>query len=216
MFGMLPTEYASKDVKTRLQKLSGMLDSLLFLDGSAELSVDRRGFMAIAADPELVPQHLSDIFILETAKHLGRRLKDVGNGHRVTWAESSKYNELNKSGISELKKLGLNRSMSTKEVVAVLSKWHPELTKDFLNRDSADVNKTILANLDKNRTVWDCVVANLGWWAAINVIGTIIIALVMLGSAVPWPWVLAAIVAFTAFFTAFVILSCAANPEWSF
>jgi hypothetical protein len=214
MAALLPPEYMTKEVKTRLRKFAALLDNLLFLDPAGELSVDRKGLIAMATDPDLIPENLGNLVILETAKHLGRRVKEVGNGYRIGWAESAKYNELNKSGLSEIKKLGLQKGMSISELSNLLSNRHPELAPEFLDREAAEVYTTIRSNLERNRTVWDCVVANLGWWAAINVIGTIIISLIMLGSGVPWPWVLAACIAFTTFFTAFVILSCALNPEW--
>jgi hypothetical protein len=213
---LLPEEHVNDRVRSRLKKLQERLDNLFFLDETSELAVDRQALIALARDEDFVPADLRDVVILETAKHLGRRLKGVGKGHRITWLEGGKYGPPTQPAVDELRKSGLKPSMSTQELGVALREWYPKLPKDFLASDSSKLYPIMLANLAHNRTVWDCVVANLGWWAAINVIGTLIIALVMLGSGVPWPWVLAACIAFSGFLTAFVILSCATNPEWHF
>jgi hypothetical protein len=213
---LLPEKHVNDQVRSRLKKLQVKLDDLFFMDETDELAVDRQALIALAGDQDLVPAELRDVVILETAKHLGRRLKGVGKGRRITWLEGGKYGPPNQPGVEELRKLGLESSMSSEKLGAALREWYPKLSKDLLALDSSELHRTMLANLAHNRTVWDCVVANLGWWAAINVIATIIIALIMLGSGVPWPWALAACIAFTSFFTAFVIITCATNPEWHF
>jgi hypothetical protein len=207
-------DYVDRSCRTRLQKLEEKLDSLFFLDETRTLSVDRQAFIELAGDPEFFPTALRDVVILETAKHLGRRLKGRGRHKHVGWMEAGKYDGLNKSALTEMQQLGLKRNMTQDELRDALLTWYPELTPDFVDQDSARLNDLIQKNLARNRSVWDCCVANLGWWAAINVAGTISIAIIMLGSGVPWHIVLAACIAFTTFFTAMVILNCAMNPDY--
>src|SRR4051812_27649842 len=88
---LIPPDQAGDELRSRIEKLSKHLDGLLFLDHTAELAVDRSAFLALCRDEELVPAEIHDVFILETAKYCGRRLKGFETkGRRIGWHEGEK------------------------------------------------------------------------------------------------------------------------------
>lgn len=91
MLNLLPLDSIPSECRQRLRTLSDELDRLLFLDETDELAADRKILINIASNNELVPEKLKDIFLVETSKHLGRRLKEFEKGHRLSWHEAGKY-----------------------------------------------------------------------------------------------------------------------------
>src|SRR2546421_13053409 len=88
VYELLPERYRADELRARFDRLEGHLDTLLFLDHTAELAVDRDAFLALCEDEEVVPAEIHDIFILETAKYAGRRIKTFeSKGRRITWRE---------------------------------------------------------------------------------------------------------------------------------
>ena len=65
----------------------------------------------------------------------------------------------------------------------------------------------------RNCTYWDCLVAHLGFWAALVLIGSHIVLISLL--AVSWQVALAWAIVYSGVATAYVLLQCAANPNWN-
>src|SRR5882724_10876182 len=87
---IMPKGLVSKPVSRAYKEAVARLDDLLFLDQFGELSVDRDAFIRFVRDRDLVPAEIADVLMLETTKHLGRRLKQRKNGRQIKWLESAK------------------------------------------------------------------------------------------------------------------------------
>jgi hypothetical protein len=187
-----------REIRPRLKLLFSYLDRLLFLDNAAELSVDRETLISLASDDDLTPPVLHDVMLVETSKYLGTRVKSVGQGQRISWREGERYGlPIHPPSQDELRSKGLDPAGSDEQLADVLRAIFPELPDFWIEADSAVLHDRIISNLLINQTVWSCLVRNLGFWAALNVIGTSIIALIMLGAGVPWQVVLKWLLIFT-------------------
>jgi hypothetical protein len=174
MLNMLSEEILPKQVRQRAKKLCDELNQLLFLDDMCELAVDRVTLIRISCNESLMPASLRDIAILETSKHLGRRIKGLGKGRRIAWMDGAKYGlPMSKT---DLRAIGITETMSIDELGVVLKAQFPKMPKFWINEDSTQLADSVLRKFMVNRTVWDCLVANLGFWAALTVIGSIIVS----------------------------------------
>jgi len=123
---LVPPEHVSDELRSSIDKLSEHLDGLLFLDHTAELAVDRSAFLALCRDEQLLPAEIRDIFILETAKYCGRRLKEFETkGRRLRWREAEKYGLVGHAGVDELAERGYKPTMSQEDIEAAIGDWYP-------------------------------------------------------------------------------------------
>jgi hypothetical protein len=210
-----PESSLPPDVRPPLKWLFSSLDELLFLDNSSELAVDREVLIRILSDTDLTPPKLRDVMLAETAKYLGQRIKSFGNGQHIRWRDGEKYGlPMQPPSLEELRSIGLDPAGSADRLEEAIKAQIPDLPEFWMESDSKVLYDRIAANLLVNQTVWSCLVANLGFWAALNVIGTSLIALLMLGHGVPWQVVLKWIIIFTGVNTAYFILQCIVNPRY--
>ena len=210
---MLSARILPPAARKTVAEIGRALDGLLFLDASGELSVDRKGLIALVNNPALVPVELKDIALLETVKHLGRRVKEVGNGLRVNWIEGMKHGlplqTLSASGVSAA---GLDKADSADALGKLLRKHVGDLPTEFTDTPPAELRVKLLAAFGKNRTVWDCLVANLGFWAALAIIGSLVVFLCLL--PLGWQVALAIAAIYFGFVTAYFVLQCIVNPNY--
>jgi hypothetical protein len=191
------------------------LDRLLFLDSTSELAVDRKAFIKFISHEDSIPKDLRDITLVETSKYLGRRIKERGSGRPISWRDGERYG-LSGHPLSEqdIRALGVTERTSTDELASILTKEFPEIPSFWMNSDSKQLMAGVFENFRVNRTVWDCVVANLGWWAAITLAGGLVILAILVGSGVPWPWALLIAGIYQAAATAYFLFQCIANPNF--
>src|SRR5262249_9238208 len=212
MLNLLPPNSIPGNARHRLRILSDQLDQLLFLDEIDELTADRKTLIRIANDKDLVPEILRDIFLIETSKHLGRRLKEFGKGRRIAWHEAGKYGlPIEPVTADELSGWGITRETTTDEL-GIIVKKHMRVPSFLENDNAEELYNSILEKFQINRTLWDCVVANLGFWAALTLGGGLIIFGILVGSGVPWPWALLLAGIYQTASTAYVLGQCALNP----
>jgi hypothetical protein len=219
VYELLPERYRSDELRAQFDGLERHLDGLLFLDHTSELAVDRDAFMALCDDAEFVPAEIHNVFILETAKYAGRRIKRFeSRGRRITWREGGKYGLLPMTGVAELRERGYTPDMSDEEMRQALRDAAPaeiKLPEDTLDHLNGPGGRAyLLKRLRQNRSFWDCIVANLGWWAAINFGASIAVFVILVGSGVPWPVALWIAAGFQTLFTAFIFGSCLANSDF--
>lgn len=210
---IIPTTLLPDDRRPLLNRMLLESDRLLFLDRTLELAADRDTLIAIARDEELIPAALRDIEILETAKHLGRRVKRFEGARRLTWVEAAKYGlPVQPATADEFKELGIVEGVSAAGAGELFLKRFPDLPRTLFATEPAELHSIALKNLTVNRTVWDCLVANLGFWAALTWIGSsvIFVSLLTLG----WQVALAVAIAYSGFATGYVILQCLVNQEF--
>jgi hypothetical protein len=210
-----PEAKVPREVRPRIKLLYTSLDQLLFVDARSELAADREVLLRIVNDDDLMPQVLRDVMLVETSKHLGQRIRSFHEGQRVLWRDAEKYGvPIQPPSLEDLQSRGLDLAANDDALEVAIRAQYRDLPDFWVDPDPQVLYGRVVVNLQANQTAWSCLVANLGFWVALNIIGTTIIALVMLGSGVPWPVVLACIIAFTGFNTAYFILQCIANPSY--
>jgi len=215
VLNMLSKSVLPEQARRRLKTLSDELDQLLFLDDTYELAVDRTALIRFANNKDLIPTNLRDIALVETAKHLGRRVKQLGKGRRITWVEAEKYGlPINPLSATDLRKWGITEKTSTKELATIVKARFPRIPPFWMNENSKELADAVLQRFMVNRTVWDCLVANLGWWAAITLLGGLALFLFLLANAVPWPTALLIAGIYQSVATTYFILQCVANTEF--
>jgi hypothetical protein len=116
--------------------------------------------------------------------------------------------------VDELRELGITERTTSTQAAAIAKKQYKDIPAFWMNDNSEELAKSLVQKFSANRTVWDCLVSNLGWWAAITLLGGLIIFLILLGSGVPW-WI-ALIIAgiYQTAATVYFILQCATNPSF--
>jgi hypothetical protein len=219
IFELLPERYRDAAVRARFDRLERNLDTLLFLDHTAELAVDRDAFLALCEDEELVPAEIHDVFIMETAKYAGRRIKAFeSKGRRITWREGADYGLLPMTGAADLRERGYSPGMSDEEMRRAWLEGAPdeievaEKSLDQLN--GPDGRAYLIKRLRHNRTFWDCIAANFGWWAAVNFGGSILVFLILVGSGVPWQVAIWIAAGFQSALTTYIFGQCLVNADF--
>ncbi len=118
----------SEEVRQRIKMLGDEMDQLFFLDEDKELAVDRKSLIRFVNNEWLVPPTLKDIMLAETSKHLGRRLKEVGNGHRITLWEVENYGlPMHRLSETDIRDWGITEHTSTEELAGILKTRFPAM-----------------------------------------------------------------------------------------
>ena len=212
MLNLLPPNSIPESARNHLRTVSDELDQLLFLDEIDELAADRKTLIRIANNKKLVPETLRDIFLVETSKHLSRRLKEFGKGHRLAWHEAGKYGlPIEPLSIAELHRWGITNTTTVKQM-GIIVKRHMRVPSFLENDNSKELYDLLLEKFKENRTLWDCVVANLGFWAALTLGGGLIVFGILVASLVPWPVALLIAGIYQTGSTAYILGQCALNP----
>jgi len=212
----LPDDLVDDRVRQKLNHLYVELDQLLFLDETHELAADRDTLIRIASNPDLVPESHRDIVVLETSKFLGRRLKSFKKtSHRIRWSQGAQYGlPIAPPSDSMLQGLGIVKTASLDELGDAVRRAMPELPDMWTSSDDpARLEQTVSDAFLANRTVWDCLVANLGFWAALVVLGSLIVLTSLL--EIGWQFALAFAIAYSGVATAYIMLSCVTNQSFS-
>lgn len=214
IFQILPESASSPKIKKHFSALQKQMDGLLFLDETKELGVDRDAFLALVNNGDFIPPEIKDYMAIETAKHLGRRMKGR-KGRSVSWSEAVNYGLPVNAEFSALKKLNLKNANQAQAISALIRELPEYFTEEFLAQDPREAFTKMLSNLKTNRTPWDCIVANLGWWTAITVAFVIAIIAGMLTAGVGFWVIVIAVAAFVGLFAAYIILQCLLNPAYN-
>lgn len=217
LLDLLPREIVPKRARTQLITLVKELDQLLFLDGFDEVSVDRSTLMRIANNGSLVPVQIKDIVLVETSKHLGRRIKEVKKtDRRLRWVDGGIYGlPIRPMPADEVRSLGITSKTTVDEIAKSLKQRLPYIPPMLTEYAPAQLADHLINQLKSNRTYWDCLVANLGFWAALTFIGGLLVFLILAGSGVPWPVALLIAGIFQTGVTLYFLLQCAANPNFT-
>jgi hypothetical protein len=212
----LPTHFVTKDLRANFAKLESGLDQLVFMDQSGELSFDRKAFLDLVKDEALVPRQLRDIVVLETSKHLGRRLRTrKRNERRVRWRDSEQHRLLGKSAVDDLRRLGIGPATTEEKLSTTLAEHYPDLPVSLFSKlAEPDGEEWLIERFEHNLTVWDCAVANLGWFAAIMVAGSLILLIILVAAAVSGGWIALLLLAFAGTLTTYVLAQCILNPAF--
>ena len=207
---LLPDGLVPPEQRQLLTQLFEESDQLLFFERD-ELWVDRGTLVRIVRSDGFPPE-LREIALVETAKHLGRRIRVPGTkAVRVSWREgATKYGlPYAPASPTELRALGVTEETTSEDLADLLRTQFPALPSFWTESGPAEVREAVMTSFLANRTVWDCLVANLGWWAALVLIGSHIIFFGALGAGWQVALVLAAVYSGVA--TLWIVLNCIAN-----
>lgn len=214
---LLPEGLCEPQFRQRFRKLADRLDELLGLDESGELVVDQDALLKIAHDRDLMPAEYESLIVRETQKHLGHKLKKLGPGHRVGWREAAQHGSpIRPEPVEVLRGLGIDKSSSVDDLRRILREQYPDSPSYWLEADAATIRDTALRVLAHNRTLWDCMVAHQGYWgalAAFAAIGGLIIYFTATAGPAG-PILVYSLIAILGSGTAFMFLTCFANPDW--
>jgi hypothetical protein len=173
--------------------------------------------MRIAGNKTLVPAEIKDHVLVETSKHLGRRLKEFKKGsRRIRWVDGGAYGlPIHPMAAAEVKSLGITSKTTVDEIEKMLRKRVKDIPPMLTKGTPEELSKFLIEQLKTNRSYWDCLVANLGFWAAVTFIGGFIVFLILAASGVPWPIALLWAGIFQTGVTLYFLLQCAANPNFN-
>jgi hypothetical protein len=212
---LIPDELEDKKVRQRLRKLTRSLDELTAED-SGETIVDRSTLRRLVRDDDIFPQEVQDRVQRELEGHLRGKLKDKGgNARTLKWRElADRDTPIVPTPISELRRLGIDSSTSVVDAKRILVENFDDIPKQILDADGPQLRKYALDGLGHNRSVWDCVVAKLGFWAALGIFAAVGAFLIVGTATGPWGLPLAIwLIAVLGFGSGTIVGNCVLNPD---
>jgi hypothetical protein len=212
---LLPEELGDKTVRQRLRKLSRQLDALIAEDEGGVI-VDQKALRRLVTDNEIFPEEVQDRVQRELKEHLGKRLKDKGQGRQLHWRDfAARDTRLEPVPVSELRRLGIEPTATLKEAREILRDRFPELPEAVIDADAEHLREVALKALQHNRTVWDCVVSKLGFWAALGIFAAAGAFLIVGTATGPWGIPLAIwLIGVIGGGSAVIVANCVLNPNW--
>lgn len=213
VIGLIPRAIGQEDVLQRLRQYTRHLDSLTAIDDHGQPFVDRDAAAALLRGA--VPADLHDHVQKEFEHHVGDKLKPKGGARHLGWREFAAHdNPIQPPSIEELRSLGFDGGASVEQTKAALRRHFPDLPERWLDADGPEVHAITLDALRHNRTVWDCVVAHLGFWAALAIFAAVGAFLIVGTATGPWGIPLAIwLIGVLGGGTAVIVLNCVLNPN---
>ncbi len=213
---LMPEHLGEPAVRQRLRKLARELDQLTALDEAGQIVVDRDTVLRAIADPDLFPSQVRDRIKRELEGHLGDKLKGKGSARHLRWREvAAEGNALDPISPAELRKLRIDASSSIQDVRKTIREHFPQIPQSLLDADAQQIRDMAMQALAHNRTVWDCCVAHLGWWATIAVFAAVGAFLIVGTATGPWGIPLAIwLIGVLGGGTGAIVANCVMNPEW--
>lgn len=211
---LFPRELQDQDVRRRLKKFAQELDQIAVVESGGEVVVDKNVLERVLGSG-IFPQDLQDRVRREATAHVGRKLKSTPRGQKLKWRELAEHDRsLRPTSVEELRRLGIDSGTSVERAKEILQENYPELPAEVLDADGPELHQLAVNALHHNRTVWDCCVAHLGWWAALWVFAAVG-ALLIVGTATgPWGIPLAIwLIAVLGGGTAVIVMNCVLNPN---
>lgn len=215
IFKHFPDNLLDKETLRKLNALSNELDTVFFLDDSGELAADRDAVIRIAKGNMLLAPDLHEIALLESAKHLGRHLKKKKDtGRPLTWREAATHGvPIAPLSDDEQRALGIKETDTEEDLRSLFARRFPEINQVWFGPAKPSVKEDVFRKFAHNRTVWDCVVAQVGYWGALAVFaaaGSVIIILTASGGfLLPLATFLISVLGLG---TATIVLNCILNP----
>jgi hypothetical protein len=184
---LIPDELQNNQVRQRLRKLTRNLDELT-AEESGTTIVDRSALRRLVRDDEIFPPEVQDQVQQGLDGHLRDRIKDKGsNARALKWRELADRNTpIDPTPISELRRLGIGSSTSVADAKRILIENFEDIPRQILDADSSQLRRYVLDGLAHNRSVWDCVVAKLGIWAALAIFAAVGAFLIVGTATGPW------------------------------
>lgn len=213
---ILPDEVEDRDVRNRLRKLSRELDQLIAVDADGEIVVDKTTLSRMLQDRDLFPPVVRDRIRTQTEKHLGKKVKNKGQDRQLQWRDLPKHQDVvQPMSTAELTEFGVDHTTGVQKAREILRERFPDIPEFWLDADAEEIKSTTLQALAHNRTVWDCVVAKVGYWAALAIFAAAGAFLIVGTAFGPWGIPLAIwLIAVLGGGTAVIVLNCVMNPNW--
>ena len=213
---ILPDEAEDRGVRNRLRKLSRELDQLIAVDADGEIVVDRTALSRVLQDADLFPPEVRDRIRTETEKHLGKKVGDKGRARQLLWRDLPKHQDaVQPIPTAELTDLGIDHTTTLGEAREILRERFPGIPEFWLDADADAIKSTTLRALAHNRSVCDCVVAKVGYWATLAIFAAAGAFLIVGTATGPWGIPLAIwLIGVLGGGTATIVLNCVMNPNW--
>lgn len=213
---LLPREFSDKRVDDRLRRLTRSLDQLV-VEADGQLFVNTAVVQQLLRDDEIFPAELRDQVQKGMDKHLGERyLTSTRTRARgLTWEDLARREpSVAPMSVREVRDLGISRSTSTAEARRIFTERFPDFPGELLDADGPALKEIAVRGIQHNRTVWDCVVSKIGYWAALGVF-VLFGSLLIIGTATgPWGIPLAIFLAATlGAATAVMVANCVLHPN---
>ena len=211
---LIPDELGEGTVRQRLRKLARELDRL-GVDESGDTIVDRAVLRRLARDKEIFPTEVHDRVQRQLEHHLGKKAKDKGTGRTISWRElAARDTPLDPTPVEQLRRLGLDSSTSVADTRKILQENFGDIPREILDADGPKLRQIALDGLAHNRTVWDCVVSKLGFWAALGIFAAVGAFLIVGTATGPWGLPLTIwLIAVLGFGSGTIVGNCVLNPD---
>ena len=210
---LFPAELRDAEVRNRLKQFARELDQLAAAE-DGEVVVDSNVVDRLLSAGHF-PQELHDRVRGEAHQHLGRRLKTDPRGRKLRWHDLREHGApIEPVSVAELQQLGLGSDTSAERAKEILREHFPEIPSEILDADGRELHRLAVRALEHNRTVWDCCVAHLGWWATLFVFA-VAGAFLIVGTATG-PWgipLLIWLIGVLGGGTAVIVFNCVLNPN---
>jgi hypothetical protein len=215
VLNLIPQEFQSPEVRQRLINFARELDQLLAIDDKGELTVDRDVAMRIVQNKDFIPSNLQDQIRRELEAHLGGKIKSAGKNRHITWRELvDQDTPIKPIDVGELRAKGMGAACSAQKARQILDEHYPGFPKFWLDADADKIREAALQGFKHNRTVWDCCVAHLGFWAALAVFAAAGAFLIVGTATGPWGIPLAIfLIATLGLGSGTIVANCVLNPN---
>ena len=212
---LIPQEFQCPEVRQRLIKFARELDQLLAIDDTGELMVDRDVAMRIVKNDDFIPSDLQDQIRRELEAHLGDKIKSAGTKRHITWRELGDQNTpIKPIDVAELRAKGMGAACSAQNARHILDENYPGFPEFWLDADAVKIRDAALLGFKHNRTVWDCCVAHLGFWATLAVFAAVGAFLIVGTATGPWGLPLAIfLIATLGLGSGTIVGNCVLNPN---
>lgn len=222
---VLPDAAVSREQRRRLKVLGRRLDALVVDDGG-RVAVSRRALDALLDDRDLLPADAARLLRRDVERRLPDRL--VAGGRPAGWGPVAQSNGGRVMTADELREIGVHPGADPDEAAAAVRRRFPDLPKV----DRATVEARLLgpvrapqgsaeaagaeggAEAAAGRSVLDCCIAHLGWWAVMMIVAVIGAAIIMATATGPFAVPLTIwLVGMVGGATAVLILNCIVTPN---
>lgn len=213
---ILPRGAVDEKVRQRLRKFLRGLDELVWED-DGELRIDSKTYRRLLDDAEIFPSKVRERIDRETGARLEGKMKaKAAKGRQVRWRELAAHdNPLEPLSVAELRALGIDANAAPDDVKRAIRSAAPEFPVELLDASAEELRDIAVRGIEHNRTVWDCVVSKVGYWAALGIFAAFG-ALLIIGTAtgpfgVPLVIFLSATLGLG---TATIVGNCVLNPNF--
>jgi hypothetical protein len=207
-------EELDERVREQLRAFARDLDELVAeVDG--RLVVDRDVLRRIV-DSEYFPEDLRDLTWKRTEEELGDHLGEPKEAERLGWYAFCERERvpINPVPVLKLGEMGFTTSTSLEEAREIFRKQSPDFPDYIVDGEAQELREIAIRGLEHNRTVFECVRAKLGLFAAVAIFAAVGAFLIVGTATGPFGVALAVwLIAVLGFGTGTIVGNCVKDPN---